>query len=122
VSAIVSQCDLCVLSGDDSLTLPMMSVGARGVISVASNVAPGPLVEMVQAALDGNWDKARQLHLRYYPLFRDMFIDANPIPVKAAMAMMGMIEERYRLPLCPMSDAKKAALRQTLKGLGLVKK
>ncbi|MDI6773940.1 MAG: 4-hydroxy-tetrahydrodipicolinate synthase [Verrucomicrobiota bacterium] len=120
VSAIVSQCDICVLSGDDSLTIPMMSVGAKGIISVASNVAPGPLVEMVGAALAGRWDKARQIHLQYYRLFRDLFIDSNPIPVKAALAMMGLIEETYRLPLCSMSDAKKAALRQTLKELGLL--
>lgn len=120
VSAILSQCEICVLSGDDSLTIPMMSVGAKGVISVASNLAPKPLVEMVTAALDGRWDRARQLHLQHYRLFRDLFIDANPIPVKAAMAMMGLVDENYRLPLCPMSDAKKATLRQTLKDLGLL--
>ena len=83
VSAICSQCDLTVLSGDDSLTLPMIAVGAVGVISVASNVAPAPLVNMVRAALEGRWDEARRLHLQYYALFTDLFIDANPIPAKA---------------------------------------
>ncbi len=121
VSAIVSQCPICVLSGDDSLTLPMLAVGARGVISVASNVIPKAMVDMVQAALEGRWAQARDLHLRYYRLFRDLFMDSNPIPVKAAMAMMGFIDEVYRLPLCAMSESKKVALRETLKALMLLR-
>jgi len=120
VSAILSLCDITVLSGDDSLTLPMMAVGAKGVISVASNVAPAPLARMTHCALDGNWEEATQLHRQYYPLFRDLFIDTNPIPVKSAMAMMGLIEEVYRLPLCPMKEASKQQLKQTMEDLGLL--
>jgi 4-hydroxy-tetrahydrodipicolinate synthase len=120
VSSIVTRCKIEVLSGDDSLTLPMMSVGAVGVVSVASNVAPKPVADMVHAALKGHWPEARALHLKYYRLFTDLFIDTNPIPVKAAMAMMGLIEEIYRLPLCEMGDPLKAKLRDCLRGLGLV--
>jgi 4-hydroxy-tetrahydrodipicolinate synthase len=86
VSAILSRCRITVLSGDDSLTLPMMAVGAKGAISVASNVAPGPVAQMVRSALDGDYARARKLHLKYYRLFVDLFIDTNPIPVKAALA------------------------------------
>ena len=120
VSQIATRCNIEILSGDDSLTLPMMSVGALGVISVVSNVAPKPVADMVHAALKGDWAEARALHLKYYRLFTDLFIDTNPIPVKAAMAMMGLIEEVYRLPLCEMSDKLKNQLREVLKQLGLV--
>lgn len=120
VSAIVDACDICVVSGDDSLTLPMMAVGAKGVISVASNVAPRAVADMVHSALKGDWEGARRLHRKYYRLFRDLFIDTNPIPVKAALAMMNMIEEQYRLPLCSMDDDRKAKLKESLKALGLV--
>ena len=120
VSQIVTRCRLEVLSGDDSLTLPMMSVGGVGVISVVSNVAPKPVADMVHAALKGDWAGARALHLKYYRLFTDLFIDTNPIPIKAAMAMAGLIEEVYRLPLCEMSDKLKNQLREVLKQLGLV--
>ena len=120
VSQIATRCNIEILSGDDSLTLPMMSVGALGVISVVSNVAPKPVADMVHAALKGHWTEARALHLKYYRLFTDLFIDTNPIPVKAAMAMMGLIEEVYRLPLCEMSDKPKNQLREALKQLGLV--
>lgn len=120
VSAIHDRCDLTVLSGDDALTLPMIAVGARGVISVASNVVPGEVVALVRAALAGDMAGARQMHRRLYPLFRDLFIDTNPIPVKAALAMRGAIEEVYRLPLCPMADGLKTALRVTMQNLGLL--
>jgi len=120
VSAILSQCDITVLSGDDSLTFPMMALGGKGVISVASNVIPAEVTRMTHLALDGKWEEARQLHLKYYRLFTDLFIDTNPIPVKAALAMQGLIEEVYRLPLCPMSDDKKEKLRKIMVGLGLV--
>ena len=120
VSRIVRLCGLDVLSGDDSLTLPMMVVGAKGVISVVSNVAPNPVVRMVRAALEGRWDEARALHLQCTPLFNDLFIDTNPVPVKAALAMMGLIEEEYRLPLCPMADDLKKRLRATLLAAGLI--
>ena len=120
VSQIVTRCDLDVLSGDDSLTLPMMSVGGVGVISVASNVAPKAVADMVHAALRGDFAAARKLHQQYYRLFTDLFLDTNPIPVKAAMAMMGLIEEVYRLPLCETTEAIKTRIREMLKGIGLV--
>ncbi len=121
VSATVNTCDLDVLSGDDSLTLPMMAVGGKGVISVASNICPGAMSEMTHAALEGKWDKARELHAKYYTLFCQMFLESNPIPVKAALALKGLIEEAYRLPLCEMADDKKALLRETLLGLDELK-
>lgn len=120
VSQILARCELEVLSGDDSLTLPMMAVGGGGVISVASNVAPKAVADMVHAALKGDWKTARELHRKYYRLFTDLFLDTNPIPVKAALAMMGRIEEVYRLPLCEMGDKVKEQLRGTLKALELV--
>lgn len=119
VSQIVTRCDLDVLSGDDSLTLPMMSVGGVGVISVASNVAPRAVADLVHHALSGRWAEARALHQKYYRLFADLFIDTNPIPVKTALAMMGRIEESFRLPLCEMSDALKKKLAETLRHVGL---
>jgi 4-hydroxy-tetrahydrodipicolinate synthase len=120
VSAILCRCGITVLSGDDSLTLPMLAVGAKGVVSVASNVAPEAVKRMVHAALQGRWDEARALHLKYYRLFTDLFIDTNPVPVKAALAMMGLTKEVYRLPLCPMADDLKQSLRETLRAVGLL--
>lgn len=120
VSRILSECDICVLSGDDALTLPMMIVGARGVISVASNVAPKPVADMVHQALGGKWDAAAALHKKYFRLFTDLFIDTNPIPIKAAMAMAGLAEETYRLPLCAMDEKRRQKLAECLKELGIV--
>ena len=120
VSATVHDCDITVVSGDDSLTLPMMAVGGKGVISVASNIIPGDVAAMVHSALDGDWATACGLHDKYWELFRDLFLDTNPIPVKAAMAMMGLAEEVYRLPICPMADDLKERLRETLAKVGLV--
>ncbi len=121
VSQIVTRTNLTVLSGDDSLTLPMMIVGGKGVISVASNVAPKAVADMVHAALRGDWAQAQALHLKYYRLFTDLFLDTNPIPVKAAMAMMGLAEEVYRLPLCETTPAIKQKLAETLRALELLK-
>jgi 4-hydroxy-tetrahydrodipicolinate synthase len=121
VSAILDACAIAVLSGDDILALPMMSVGAQGLISVASNVAPREVSDMVRHALRDDLAAARQAHMRLYPLFRDLFLDTNPIPVKAALAMMGKIEETYRLPLCETSDKVRTQLRKTLVALGMVK-
>ncbi|OQW94551.1 MAG: 4-hydroxy-tetrahydrodipicolinate synthase [Verrucomicrobia bacterium A1] len=121
VSRIVRSCNLSVLSGDDSLTLPMIAVGVRGVISVASNVAPEPVVALVNHALAGRFAEARALHLKYYALFTDLFLETNPVPVKAALAMMGRIEEVYRLPLCEMEPKTRAALAATLCEAGLLK-
>ena len=120
VSATVDACDLAVLSGDDMLAFPMIAVGAQGVISVASNVAPALVSKMINAALSGDMAGAATLHKRLYHLFRDLFIDTNPIPVKCALALMGRIEEVYRLPLCETSDACRAQIRATLAELKLV--
>ena len=110
-----------ILSGDDSLTLPFMSVGAQGVISVASNVIPREVSQMVNAFARGDVKQAAQLHAKFYPVFKDLFLETNPVPVKAALAMMGLIGEEYRLPLVKMSDANRAKLKATLKACGLLK-
>ncbi len=112
--------DFTVLSGDDSLALPMIAVGAAGVVSVASNVIPKEMAEFVRLALAGDLARARELHLKYYPLFRDLFIDTNPIMAKEALALMGRMELAFRLPLCETAEAKRAQLRSTLAELGLV--
>lgn len=115
VSAILDACDITVLSGDDGLTLPMLSVGAKGVVSVASNLMPVPVVKMVEAFLTGKADLAMRYHKALYPLFRDLFIETNPIPVKAAMVVKGILtEESYRLPLCPMSSKNREILVKTI--------
>jgi 4-hydroxy-tetrahydrodipicolinate synthase len=110
-----------ILSGDDSLTLPFMSLGAVGVISVASNVIPGHIAKMVKAFATGNLRQAAQIHHKYYPLFKDLFVETNPVPVKAALAMLGMIEEEYRLPLVPMSAKNRQILRQTMVACGVLR-
>ena len=110
-----------ILSGDDSLTLPFMAVGAQGVISVASNVIPKQVATMVRAFSAGKVREARVLHQKYYPLFKDLFIETNPVPVKAALVMMGMIEEEYRLPLVPMNPKNRETLRATLIACGVIK-
>ena len=114
VSEILNACDTQVMSGDDSLAVPMMSVGATGVISVASNVIPGDMAKMIHSCLAGDFATALTYHRKYYKLFKHLFIESNPIPVKAAMAMMELIQEEYRLPLCPISDANREILRNTL--------
>jgi 4-hydroxy-tetrahydrodipicolinate synthase len=119
VSQILQLCNTTILSGDDPLTLPMMSVGAKGVISVASNIIPSQVAQMVHSALKGQWEKAQEIHRKYYALFNGVFLDSNPIPVKAAMAMMGLIEEVYRLPLCPMAEPLKKKLAEILRDAGV---
>jgi len=109
-----------VLSGDDSLTVPMISVGASGVISVASNVIPREMGDMVRAALSGDFAKALEYHAKFYPLFRDLFIDTNPVMVKEALAMLGKIERVFRLPLCETTEANRERLRATLKNTGVL--
>jgi len=109
-----------IMSGDDSLTLPFMAVGADGVISVASNIVPRPVAQMVAAFRRGQIRKASQLHAKLYPLFKDLFIETNPVPVKAALVMMGLIDEEYRLPLVPMGAANRAKLRATMKAGGVL--
>ena len=113
--------DFTVLSGDDNITLPLMSVGGRGVISVIANIVPRETAEMTHAALAGDWKLARELHLKLFPLSRAMFIETNPIPVKEAMGMMGMLEPEFRLPMCPMGAANRERLRAILVQHGLIK-
>jgi 4-hydroxy-tetrahydrodipicolinate synthase len=110
-----------IMSGDDPLTLPFMAVGAKGVISVASNVIPRQVAQMVRAYASGRAGAALKLHQKYYPLFKDLFIETNPVPVKAALAMLGQIEEEYRLPLVPLSAKNREVLRATMKAVGLLK-
>ena len=119
VSQILDCCSLTVLSGDDALTLPMMAVGATGVISVVSNILPAEVSRLVALALANDWPAARQLHYRLYPLFRDLFVETNPIPVKAALAMLGTIAEEYRLPLCAIGDTSRETLRTAMRQAGL---
>ena len=109
-----------VLSGDDSLTVPMIAVGASGVISVASNVIPREMGDLVRAALAGDFATARAAHAKYYELFRDLFIDTNPVMVKEAMALMGKIERAFRLPLCETTDANLAQMKHTLEKTGIL--
>jgi len=109
-----------VLSGDDSLTLPVTALGGRGVISVASNEAPGMMARFTAACLEGRWEEAREWNRRLYPLMKVNFIETSPIPVKAALAMMGRISEAYRLPLVRISDGARAKLAAVLKGLELI--
>jgi 4-hydroxy-tetrahydrodipicolinate synthase len=112
--------DFRVLSGDDAITLPMIALGGDGLISVASNEAPRLMARMVDLALDGEWEQARALHYRLLPLMEVNFIESSPGPVKAALAMMGLIEENYRLPLVPIQDKSKAQVREVISELGLL--
>jgi len=113
--------DFIVLSGDDAITLPLMAVGGRGVISVASNEIPAEMVEMVEAAAGGDFARARAVHARILPLMQINFVEANPVPVKAAMAAMGLLEEVYRLPMCAPKPESKEKIVKVLKELDLVK-
>lgn len=109
-----------ILSGDDSLTLPMMAAGAKGVVSVASNVVPAEMVRMVNLALANDFAGALAIHTKLLRLFADLFIEVNPVPVKAAMAMMGTTEEVYRLPLCELLPEHRLQLEKTMRDLHLV--
>jgi 4-hydroxy-tetrahydrodipicolinate synthase len=110
---------VAIISGDDSMTLPSLSVGATGVISVASNLIPREVGDLVRAFLDGRAAEAEKLHRRFYPLFRDLFIEANPVPAKAALARQGWMTEEVRLPLVPLQPQSRAKLEATLQALGL---
>jgi 4-hydroxy-tetrahydrodipicolinate synthase len=112
--------EFTILSGDDGLTLPFMAVGAVGVVSVASNVIPRQIGDMVNAFLSGRSADALKIHLRYFQLFKDLFIESNPIPVKTALYFMGMIENEFRLPLCEIGKANQSKLHETIAALKLV--
>ena len=118
-SAIASACDITILSGDDSLTLPLIAVGASGVISVLANILPNEVRALCDAALGGQFDVARDLHHKLFPLFKGMFVETNPIPIKAAMAMAGMIRNELRLPMSTLSKALREPLAALLRPLGL---
>lgn len=121
-SQIAALCDLTLLSGDDSLTLPLMSIGGKGVVSVVGNIVPRDMMALVRAFAAGKFDEALQWHRKLFPLCRDMLSAAtNPIPLKAAMKLLGRGNGEMRLPMCPIDDAGEAKVRQTLINYGLLK-
>jgi 4-hydroxy-tetrahydrodipicolinate synthase len=109
-----------VLSGDDSVTLPLIALGGDGIVSVASNEIPDLMSRMTELALAGNWDEARELHYRILPLMEINFIESSPGPVKAAMVMMGLLAENFRLPLVPIQEKSRAKIREVITELGLL--
>ena len=114
--------DFIVLSGDDAITLPLMALGGRGVISVVSNEIPAEMVHLTRLALRGDFDEARDIHRRYHPLMEINFVESNPIPVKAALAEMELLEPVWRLPLVPPKAENRARIRAVLESLGLVQR
>ena len=114
VSAIIDLCDITVLSGDDALTLPMMALGAKGVISVAANIVPKRMAMMVKNFIAGNLEESRKIHFSLFPLFKALFYETNPIPVKTALGMMGRITPELRLPLCEIENENRERLRKVL--------
>jgi len=123
MSQVIAACgpDFCVLSGDDNITLPLLAIGGHGVVSVIANILPRETAEMVHAALEGDFKRARELHYRLFSMARAAFLETNPIPIKEAMAMAGMIEPEFRLPMCRMGEANRETLRGILKSYALVK-
>jgi 4-hydroxy-tetrahydrodipicolinate synthase len=120
-SEIAARCDMTIISGDDSLTLPICSVGGKGVISVVANIVPADVKAMTDLILEGDFTSALKWHKKLFSLCRDMLgLASNPIPVKAAMAMMDIAPEELRLPLTPLDEKTKVVLRQTLKDYGLL--
>ena len=120
-SEIADRCDITIISGDDSLTLPIASVGGKGVISVAANIVPADVKALTDLILEGDFVSARQWHKKLFVLCKSMLtLATNPIPIKAAMAMLDMCPEELRLPMTPLEDSKRTTLRQTLKEYGLL--
>lgn len=120
VTQVRALCDLPILSGEDALTYPILCLGGRGVISVAANVIPREVSRMCETALTGDFPRARAIHERFYPLFDDLFLETNPIPVKTALKRMGKLNGELRLPLCPMAPANEARLVRTLRRCGVL--
>ena len=116
VTDILQRCkdSITVLSGDDALTLPILAVGGKGVISVAANIIPDRMTELANLCVQGEWSKAKELNLLLYPLFQALFYETNPIPVKTALSLMGMIGDEFRLPLCAMSEWNLSKLKEML--------
>ena len=119
-SRMATTCDLTILSGDDSLTLPLMALGAKGVISVVANLVPEDVKNLCEAALAGDFATARKVHLKLFPLCRAVFLETNPIPVKTAMRMLGRLNGEMRLPLVPMQPENEQALERALRDYGLL--
>jgi 4-hydroxy-tetrahydrodipicolinate synthase len=109
-----------VLSGDDTMTIPLIKLGGKGVVSVASNIIPNDVKQLTEYALNGDMEKAEVLHNRLLPLFEGLFVETNPIPIKAALAMKGMIKETYRLPMCEMRPSNKEKLKQLLTQMKII--
>jgi 4-hydroxy-tetrahydrodipicolinate synthase len=122
MSEIRNMChkDFALISGDDTLTLPVLSIGGCGVISVVANIVPKDVSDMVKAFMDRDIEKAMSLHYKMLPLIKAMFFETNPIPVKTAMGIMGMLEPDLRLPMCDMSKANREKLERALKDYGLI--
>lgn len=122
MTEVISLCgeQITVVSGDDTLTLPLMAVGGKGVISVIANILPKESAELTHAALNGDWKRAKELHLRLFPLCKAMFYETNPGPVKTAMQILGRLNGELRLPLAPMSEANREKLQKALKAYGLL--
>lgn len=113
--------DFLVFSGDDAITLPVISLGGVGIISVASNEIPAEMAQLTRAALNGDWKKAREVHRKFLPLMQANFLESNPMPVKAVLAMMGKMEERYRLPMVPVKKETRARLESIAAQAGLLR-
>lgn len=118
VTRIRETCDLPILCGDDAMTLPFMAVGATGLVSVAGNAVPGPVAQLVAAAADGDLRRARDAHARLAPFVRALFLEPNPAPVKAALAILGLTGDEVRLPLVEAGEATREALRAGLRAMG----
>lgn len=114
-SQILSLCDICVLSGDDSMTLPLMAIGAKGVVSVVANITPSEVSDMVKAYLNKDFEKAQKLHYLLFPLIKAIFMETNPIPVKTAMKILGKLNGKLRLPLCAIESKNEEKLKEVLK-------
>lgn len=121
ILTLIKRDDFVVLSGDDSLTLPIMAVGGKGVVSVASNIVPDKVAEMVEYALNGDYENARKIHLELFPIFKILFIETNPIPVKTALSLMGFISPEWRLPLTGPSEENYEKIKKIIKEYGLIK-
>jgi 4-hydroxy-tetrahydrodipicolinate synthase len=122
IADVISRCpeDFSVLSGDDAMTLPLLALGGHGVIATTANVAPSAMVQMIRAFRAGDVAEARRIHYRLLPLFQVLFCETNPIPVKAALALMGLVGPEIRLPLTPIGEPNRERLQVVLKELGLL--